>query len=140
MWSNFQWTNRGPYISIRAALFIIYLVMYRVSHVLVDLGWVDHNLGVSPILPICPATSAKFPSAQAELGRQWKFKSTKPSQQAHGTPCISPYLPPHHLVHVVPIGAGVTHDPVADTGGDEPVQPGAVPLVQVLGSNLIENI
>ena len=25
--------------------------VYRVSHVLVDLGWVDYDLGVPPILP-----------------------------------------------------------------------------------------
>ena len=41
-------------------------VSYRVSHLLVDLGWVDFDLGVPPILPSCPAASAKFPSAQAE--------------------------------------------------------------------------
>ena len=44
--------------------------MYRVSHVLVDLGWVDFDLGASPIFPSYPAASAKFPSAQAELCRQ----------------------------------------------------------------------
>ena len=45
------------------------LESYRVSHVLVDLGWVDFDIYVPPILPSCPAASAKFPSAQAELSR-----------------------------------------------------------------------
>ena len=52
--------------------------MYRASHVLVDLGWVDFDLGDSTILPICLATSAKFPSAQADLGRKWN--SQNPTQ------------------------------------------------------------
>ena len=33
-----------------------------------QLGWVDLDLGYSPILPTCSATSANFPSAQA-VGR-----------------------------------------------------------------------
>ena len=40
---------------------------YRVSHLLVDLGWVDFDLGAPPPFP---AASAKFPFAHAELGRQ----------------------------------------------------------------------
>ena len=36
------------------------LQVYRVSHLLVDLGWVDFDLGVPPT---CPAASAKSPSA-----------------------------------------------------------------------------
>ena len=43
---------------------------------LADLGWVDFDLSVPPILPSCPAASAKFPSAQAELGRQWNTQNS----------------------------------------------------------------
>ena len=42
-------------------------LQYRVSHVLVDLCWVDFHLNVPPILLSCPVASAKFPSAQTEL-------------------------------------------------------------------------
>ena len=38
-------------------------------------------------MPSCLATSAKFPLAQAELGRQWKSNPTQPSLRADGTPC-----------------------------------------------------
>ena len=41
--------------------------MYRVRHHVSDLGWVD--LDVPLILPSCSASSATFPSAQAESGR-----------------------------------------------------------------------
>ena len=42
---------------------------HRVSHLVVDLGWVDYfGLGFSPS---CPAASATFALAQAESGRQW---------------------------------------------------------------------
>ena len=44
-----------------------------------DLVWVDLDLGVPPS---CPAVSTKFPSAPAELGRQWNTQS--PSQPNHG--------------------------------------------------------
>ena len=37
---------------------------YRVSHFLVDLGWVDFDVGVQ----VPNSASAKFPSAQAESG------------------------------------------------------------------------
>ena len=37
------------------------------------------GLGCYTILPSCPATSVKFPSAQVELGRQWNTQN--PSQQ-----------------------------------------------------------
>ena len=60
------------------------------GYVLVDLGWVDFDFCVPPS---CPAASAKFPSAQAELGRQWNTQN--PSQQnpvsAHlGHPVLVP--------------------------------------------------
>ena len=45
---------------------------YRVSHLLVDLGWVDFDFCVPPT---CPAASAKFPSAKAELSRQWNTQN-----------------------------------------------------------------
>ena len=45
----------------------IELCHYRVSHLLVDLGWIDFDLGFPPS---CPAASAKIPSAQAESCRQ----------------------------------------------------------------------
>ena len=64
-------------------------LIYRVSHLLVDLGWVDSDLGVPPS---CTAAYAKFISAEAESGWQTlecsKFKSTQPSPRADGTPCI----------------------------------------------------
>ena len=39
------------------------------THLLACLGWVDFDLGCSTILPSCSASSANFPSAQAQLGR-----------------------------------------------------------------------
>ena len=41
--------------------------MYRVTHLLANLGWVDFDLGGTPS---CPAPYATFPSAHAGLGRQ----------------------------------------------------------------------
>ena len=57
--------------------------LYRVSLLLVHLGWVDFDLGVPPS---CPATSAK---SQAKMGRHSKPKSTQPGPgpRADGTPC-----------------------------------------------------
>ena len=49
--------------------------LYRASHVLVDLGWVDFDFCVPPT---CPAASAKFPSAQAESGRQRNTRNPSP--------------------------------------------------------------
>ena len=43
--------------------------MYREGHMLANLGWIEFNLGYSTVLPSCSATSANFPSVQAELGR-----------------------------------------------------------------------
>ena len=57
---------------------------YRVSHLLVDLAWVDFDFVCSTNLPSCLADSAKFPLAQAEHS---KSKSTQPSPRAYGTPC-----------------------------------------------------
>ena len=57
---------------------------YREGHLLANLGWVEFDLGCSTILPTCSATSAKFPSAQAELGRGWK--SINQSQPIPGSP------------------------------------------------------
>ena len=37
----------------------------------------------STILPICPAASAKFPSAQAELGRQWNTQNSSQPNPIH---------------------------------------------------------
>ena len=56
---------------------------YRASHVLVDLGWVDLDLGSSPgwwattVATYCPSRVVEHP----------KSKSTKPSPRGHGTPC-----------------------------------------------------
>ena len=51
------------------------------SHLLVDLGWVDYDLAVAQ--PSCPATSAKFPSAQAELGRQCNTQNSSQPNPVH---------------------------------------------------------
>ena len=58
--------------------------MYRVTHLLVNLGWVDFDLGCFTILPSCSASSANFPSAQAEPGRGWN--SQNQSQPNRGSP------------------------------------------------------
>ena len=58
--------------------------LYRASHVLVDLAWVDLDLGSSPgwwaatVATYCPSRVVKHP----------KSKSTKPSLRGHGTPCM----------------------------------------------------
>ena len=44
--------------------------MYRVSQQVSDLGWVDFDLDVPLIMPSFSASSATFPSAQAESGGQ----------------------------------------------------------------------
>ena len=59
---------------------------YKASHVLVDLGWVDLVLGVSPgwwastVATYCPSRVVEHP----------KSTSTKPSLRGHRTPCICP--------------------------------------------------
>ena len=55
------------------------VALYRVTYLLVALGWVDFDLGVPPSCPPALAASAKFPSAKAESGRQWNTQN--PSQQ-----------------------------------------------------------
>ena len=59
-------------------------VKYSVTHLLANLGWVDFDLGCSTMLPSCPASSANFPSAQAEPGRGWNNQNT--SQPNRGSP------------------------------------------------------
>ena len=49
------------------------------------LGW--HWSDCSTILPSCPATSAKFPLAQAELGRQWN--NTIQFNPTHVSDCMN---------------------------------------------------
>ena len=68
--------------------------LYRVSHVLVDLGCVDFGLGVPPTLPSSPVASAKFPSGRiGQTVEHLKFESTQPSPRAHGMPCrIGPVI------------------------------------------------
>ena len=54
------------------------------------LGWLW--FGGSTMLPSCTATSAKFQSAQAELGRQWNTQNPSqpnPGLRADESPCIS---------------------------------------------------
>ena len=61
---------------------------YRVTHLLANLGWVDFDLECSTILPSCPASSAKFPPAQAESGRGWNSQShTNQSSPGDASPC-----------------------------------------------------
>ena len=59
--------------------------LYRVSNLHADLSWVGltfilvcHHLTYS-----CAATSAKFPSAQAELSRQWNTKNSSQPNPVH---------------------------------------------------------
>ena len=58
--------------------------LHRASHVLVDLGWVDLDLGSSSsrsaatVATYCPSRVVEHP----------KSKSTKPSPRGHGTPCM----------------------------------------------------
>ena len=61
--------------------------VYRVSHVLVDLGWVDFDLSVLPILPSLFCQIPISPSRVGQTVEHSKSKSTKPSLRAHGTPC-----------------------------------------------------
>ena len=60
---------------------------YRVVHLVVNLGSVDLDLGVSPS---CPTASAKLPSAQAELGRHGNNQNSSqpnPGSRPDGPPC-----------------------------------------------------
>ena len=63
---------------------VIYARVYRVAHLLANLGWVDFGVGRSTILPTCSATSVNVSSAQAELGRGWN--NTNQSQPNPGSP------------------------------------------------------
>ena len=70
----------------------LYYASYRVTHLLANLGWVDFDLGCSTILPSCSAASAKFPPAQAELGRQWNSQNASqpnPGSPGDGSPCTT---------------------------------------------------
>ena len=63
---------------------------YRETHLLANLGWVDLDLGYSTILPSCSASSANFPSAQAEPGRGWNGQNQSqpnPGSPGDGSPC-----------------------------------------------------
>ena len=55
--------------------------LYRVSHLLMDLGWVDFGLGCSTILL---SRFCQISPAQAESGRRWN--SPNPSQPNPGSP------------------------------------------------------
>ena len=61
----------------------ILIGMYRVSHLVIDLGLVDFEIECSPLLRSCQATSAKFPSTKAELGRQWDNKNPSQPNQVY---------------------------------------------------------
>ena len=56
---------------------------YRVGLVVLNMPWVDMDFNVPP--PNFPANSAKFPSALAELGRQWNDKNRVNSTQLQTT-------------------------------------------------------
>ena len=57
--------------------------IYRVAHLLANLGWVDLNLGSSPgwwaatVATYCPSRMVEHP----------KSKSTEPSPSGDGLPC-----------------------------------------------------
>ena len=53
-------------------------IPYRVSHV--DMGLVDYDLCVPPYYP---AASAKFPSPQVELARQWNTHNSSQPNPVH---------------------------------------------------------
>ena len=70
---------------------------YRASHVLVDLGWVDLDLGSSPgwwaatVATFCPSRVVEHP----------KSKSTKPSLRGHGTPCTHLFISSFILISIL---------------------------------------
>ena len=66
----------------RHCSFIRWLLLshHRVSHLLVDLGWIDFDLGVPPS---CLAASAKFPLAHAEPGRQVNTQNQSQPNPVH---------------------------------------------------------
>ena len=59
---------------------VVIVALYRMPHLLVDLGWVDFCFGGPRS---CPAAQ---PLGQAE--EHSKFKSTQTSPRADGTPCV----------------------------------------------------
>ena len=64
--------------------------LYRVVHLLANLGWVDFDLGCSTILPSCSASSANFSSVKAEIGRGWNSQNQSrpnPGSPGDGPPC-----------------------------------------------------
>ena len=67
------------------------LNVYRVSHLVIDLGLVDFDLGVPPF---CPAAKPLLPNShyprQSWAVEQSKSKSTKLSLGPDGTPCTVP--------------------------------------------------
>ena len=71
--------------------------LYRASHVLEDLGWVDLDLASSPgwwagtVATYCLSRMVEHP----------KSRSTKPSPRGHGTPCTCslPASFPGYLLH-----------------------------------------
>ena len=67
--------------------------MYRASHVLVDLGWVDFDFCVQfHHLAQLPSRLCQIPISPSRVGQtveHSKSNSTKPSLRAHGMPCIS---------------------------------------------------
>ena len=75
-------------------------LIYRVTHLHANQGWVDFDLGCSTILPSCSAAFAKFPPAQAESAESGTVKiQVNPTQvrQEMGHPI--PELPHAHLKH-----------------------------------------
>ena len=70
-----------------------------------DLGWVDFDLGVTPISSCCPAASAKFQSAQAEFGRQWNTQNPShpnPGLRADESPCTDHIFPTSSVLLQIP--------------------------------------
>ena len=58
--------------------------LYRVFHLFGHLGWVYFDLNVPSY---CPATSAKFPSAQVKTVEYQNPSQPKAGARANGTPC-----------------------------------------------------
>ena len=69
--------------------------LYRVRHLLANLGWVDFDMGCSTILPTCSATSASFLSARIEQGRgrnSTNQSQPNPGYQEMPNPVMHRYL------------------------------------------------
>ena len=81
--------------------------------VVADLGWVDFYSYVNQ-----PASSAKLPAAQAELGRQWDIKiQINPTQFRESRPPVSPC---RHLILECVLALLILNilDDVGNGGGD----------------------